>query len=121
MQEHYGKVKASQQAGAVTYFAFLSFFPILALAFFVVGWIAKVYPDASDDLVDADRRRSCPDLVGNDEGQISIDEHPGGRRRDRGSSVSLGVLYAGLGWLSAMRDALMVVFEQPGDGAARTS
>ena len=35
--EHYGAVGASQQAGAVTYFAFLSFFPILALAFFVVG------------------------------------------------------------------------------------
>ena len=29
--------KGSQQAGAVTYFAFLSFFPILALAFSVVG------------------------------------------------------------------------------------
>ena len=55
MQEHYGAVKAGQQAGAVTYFAFLSFFPILALAFFVVGWIAKVYPDAQDDL---DRRAS---------------------------------------------------------------
>ena len=53
MQEHYGAVKAGQQAGAVTYFGFLSFFPILALAFFVVGCVAKVYPDARDDL---DRR-----------------------------------------------------------------
>ena len=34
MQEHFGSVKAGQQAGAITYFAFLSFFPILALAFF---------------------------------------------------------------------------------------
>ena len=33
MQEHYSAVKAGQQAGAVTYFGFLSFFPILALAF----------------------------------------------------------------------------------------
>ena len=39
-------MKGSQQAGAVTYFAFLSFFPILALAFFVVGCISQVYPDA---------------------------------------------------------------------------
>jgi hypothetical protein len=45
-QEHYGEVKAGQQAGAVTYFGFLSFFPILALAFFVVGWVAKVYAGA---------------------------------------------------------------------------
>ena len=51
-QEHYGTVKG-QQAGAVTYFAFLSFFPILALAFFVVGQVAQVYPDAQEDLVTA--------------------------------------------------------------------
>ena len=35
MQEHYGQVNGAAQAGAVTYYAFLSFFPILALAFFV--------------------------------------------------------------------------------------
>ena len=45
MQEHYGAVKAGQQAGAVTYFAFLSFFPILALAFFAVGLVAEVLPE----------------------------------------------------------------------------
>ena len=54
-QEHYGATKASQQAGAVTYFGFLSVFPVLALAFFVVGWVAKVFPDAQDTLVDGDR------------------------------------------------------------------
>ena len=35
--EHYTRVGGSGLAGAVTYYAFLSFFPILALAFFVVG------------------------------------------------------------------------------------
>ena len=34
-QQHYGRVNGSGLAGSVTYFAFLSFFPILALAFFV--------------------------------------------------------------------------------------
>ena len=42
----------------MTYFAFLSFFPILALAFFVVGYIAQVYPDAQNNLVDGDRAAS---------------------------------------------------------------
>jgi len=51
MQQHYGRVNAGSQAGAVTYFAFLSFFPILALAFFVVGFIARYYPDAQSNLV----------------------------------------------------------------------
>ena len=31
-QEHYSAVQGSQQAGGVTYFGFLSVFPILALA-----------------------------------------------------------------------------------------
>ena len=46
----------------MTYFAFLSFFPILALAFFVVGWIAQVYPDAQDDPRRRDQRACCPAL-----------------------------------------------------------
>jgi membrane protein len=111
MQRHYGKVGASQQAGAVTYFAFLSFFPILALSFFVVGWVAKVYPRAKDDLVKA-IDSLLPGLVGTGDGQISVVAI-----QDAAGAVGLiglaGVLYAGLGWLSAMRDALEVVFEEP--------
>ena len=53
MQQHYGDVKAGQQAGAVTYFGFLSVFPILALAFFVISYVAKVVPESRDTLVDA--------------------------------------------------------------------
>ncbi len=34
MVQHYGTVNGNLQAGAVTYFAFLSFFPILALGFY---------------------------------------------------------------------------------------
>ncbi len=52
-QRHYGGVGGSQQAGAVTYFAFLSFFPIMALAFFVIGYVSQVYPDAKDTLREA--------------------------------------------------------------------
>lgn len=52
MVEHFGSVKGNLQAGAVTYFAFLSFFPILALAFFVIGYVAKVYPEAQGNLTE---------------------------------------------------------------------
>jgi membrane protein len=111
MQEHYSSVKAGQQAGAVTYFAFLSFFPILALAFFVVGWIAKVYPQAKKDLTSA-LNDVMPGLVGNHAGQIQIKDI-------ESAAATLGIisvfvlLYSGLGWLAAMRDALVVVFEVP--------
>ncbi|KQW49901.1 ribonuclease BN [Nocardioides sp. Root1257] len=111
MQEHYGAVKAGQQAGAVTYFAFLSFFPILALAFFVVGWISKVYPDAEQNLTDA-LNSVMPGLIGTSDGQIQLDDI-------QKAAATLGIigavvlLYSGLGWLAAMRDALVVVFEVP--------
>ena len=110
-QEHYGEVKAGQQAGAITYFGFLSFFPLLALAFFVVGWIARVYPDAQSDLEKA-INHVIPGLVGNQSGQVQIKDI-----KQAAATVGLigffVLLYAGLGWLSAVRRALEVVFQLP--------
>ncbi len=110
-QQHYTKVKGSLQAGAVTYFAFLSFFPILALAFFVIGYVARVYPSAQDDLVSA-LDTMLPGLIGSDPDQISL-----ASIQDAAGTVGVvglvGVLYSGLGWLSGMRDALIDVFQEP--------
>jgi len=111
MQEHYGAVNAGQQAGAVTYFAFLSFFPILALSFFVVGWIARVYPGAKRDLRNA-VNGLLPHMVGPGKGQIQLQDIESAAAAV--GLIGLAVLlYSGLGWLSAMRDALIVVFELP--------
>jgi membrane protein len=115
MQEHYQRVNGAAQAGAVTYFAFLSFFPLLALGFFVVGYIAKVYAEARDDLVTA-----IGDVL---PGLIATVQTDG----TEGSGISLesiekaattvgiiglvALIYSGLGWLSAMRSALQTVFE----------
>jgi membrane protein len=110
-QSHYSKVHGSAQAGAVTYFGFLSFFPILALAFFAVGLLARVYPHARDNLVTA-IDEVLPGMVGTGPGEIGLDSV-----QSYAGTVGLiglvGVLYAGLGWLSAMRVALVVVFEEP--------
>ena len=110
-QEHYSAVKAGQQAGAVTYFGFLSFFPILALAFAAVGWIAGVFPDARDATVDA-IAEVFPGMIGEGDSQISLDTIENAAGAAVGFGL-LGVLYAGLGWLSSMRDALLIVFELP--------
>ena len=111
MQGHYGEVKAGQQAGAVTYFAFLSIFPILALSFFVIGYVSEVYPAAQTNLVDA-IDQVLPGVLGTRDDQISIVDV-----QNAAGTVGLlglaGVIYSGLGWLSAMRDALTVVFELP--------
>jgi membrane protein len=110
-QEHYGKAKAGQQAGAVTYFGFLSVFPVLALAFFVVGWVAKVYPDAQDTLVTS-IKSMFPGLIGSGPDKLNIEDIQNSAAT-AGIVGVLGVLYSGLGWLSALRDALIAVFALP--------
>lgn len=108
--QHYGRVNGNAQAGAVTFFGFLSFFPLLALGFFVVGQLAKVY-DAKRDLVQA-IDEVLPGIVGPEQGQIPLSTF-----EENAAAIGLlglaGVLYAGLNWLSGMRDALEVMFEMP--------
>src|SRR6476646_9607138 len=96
--KHYGAVNGNGQAGAVTYFGFLSFFPILALGFFVVGLIAQLYPDIKPQMI-AELNALLPGVIGNDPGQISLKtiESYSGRV---GLIGLLVLLYAGLGWLS---------------------
>ncbi len=111
MQQHYGAVNAAQQAGAITYFAFLSFFPVLALAVFVVGYLSVVYPDANATLRSA-VDSVVPGIIGPRGDQVSLEEI----RTYRGWAAVIGlagVLYSGLGWVSALREALEVVFRMP--------
>ena len=110
MVEHYGKVNGSALAAAVTYFAFLSFFPILALAFAIFGQLTKIYKKADDALVDA-ANSVLPGLVGPPDG-VSLETLQGAAP----GIFSVGLLlalYSGLGWLSGLRTALVAVFEEP--------
>ena len=108
---HYGTVNGNAQAGAVTFFGFLSFFPILALAFFVIGYISRVYPDAEDQLVTA-LGEVLPGVVGGGPGEIPMSSFEQ-NARTIGIIGLVGLLYSGLGWLSGMRDALEVMFVLP--------
>jgi membrane protein len=109
--QHYGAVNGNAQAGAVTYFGFLSIFPILAIGFFVVGKVAKVYPDIRAD-VRVQINNLLPGVIGNGSGQIPLAtiEH---YANTVGLIGLLVLLYSGLGWLSAMRQALEVMFVLP--------
>jgi membrane protein len=108
---HYSAVNGNGQAGAVTFFGFLSFFPILALAFFVVGYVSTVYPDVRREVVQA-LEGVLPGVVGRDEGEIPLSTF-----EEYAGTVGLvglaGVLYSGLGWLSGMRQSLAVMFVKP--------
>lgn len=111
MLAHYGSVNGNGQAGAVTFFGFLSFFPVLALGFFVVGLLTRVYPGIQGQMVQ-EIGKLLPGVVGSGTGEIplaTIESYAG-----RVGVVGLvAVLYSGLGWLSGMRQALEVMFAVP--------
>jgi membrane protein len=108
---HYGDVRGNQLAGAVTYFGFLSFFPLLALAFAAVGQVVVVYPQAEDDVAKA-LIEALPGLVGSGPNQINLATFEDARA-GAGIAGLLGLLYAGLGWIDGLREALRQVFLLP--------
>jgi membrane protein len=111
MLSHYGTVNGNGQAGAVTFFGFLSFFPILALAFFVVGLLSQVYPEIRAQMAQ-EIDNLLPGVIGSGPGEIplkTIEDYSG----TVGVVGLVAVLYSGLGWLSGMRQALEVMFAVP--------
>jgi len=112
MVQHYGSVKGSALAGAVTYFGFLSFFPILALAFAIVGVVSAVY-NLEAQLVEGIQSVLPMIVVGEaGPGELSISTFQDAAGAAAGVGA-VGVLYSGLGWVSGLRDALLLVFETP--------
>jgi membrane protein len=110
-QDHYMRTNGTALAGGVTYYGFLSFFPILAVAFFVVGRVARFYPQARDNLITW-IDQAMPGIVGTDKGEIPI------TTIERAATTVgilglLGLLYTGLMWLSMMRRGLQAVFAVP--------
>ena len=102
------EVLGGQLAAAITYFGFLSFFPLLALGFSLVGYISDIYPSAQDDVTRA-VQDAFPSLIGDGDGQIDVQDIIDARA-GVGIFALLGLLYAGMGWLDALRDGLRRVF-----------
>ena len=102
------EVVGGQLAAAVTYYGFLSFFPLLALAFSMIGYVTDIYPSAQDAVTEA-VEGAFPSLVGSGEGQINIQQVIDAKA-GAGLVGLLGMLYAGLGWLDALRNSLRRVF-----------
>lgn len=87
-------------AGAISYFAFLSFFPIIALAFAVFGYFLSIRPDATETL-----RKAINQYLPGLADKLPIQEIADSRT-SAGVIGLLGLLYAGLGAIDALRGAL---------------
>ncbi|MCT9928726.1 YihY/virulence factor BrkB family protein [Planotetraspora sp. A-T 1434] len=98
--QRYQVQSGERLAAAITYFAFLSFFPLIALAFAIFGYVVTFRPDALVTLTKAINEQ-LPGLAD----QLHIDQLAGARA-SAGIIGLLGLLYAGLGSMDALRGAL---------------
>ncbi len=104
----YGRYSADagdRQAAAVTFFGFLSFFPILALATSILSY--ALGPSAVGTVVDQ-VNAYAPGLAK----QLKLEEI---LSSDRAAGVAglvglLGLLYSGLGWVDALREAIRTIW-----------
>lgn len=107
----YDAARGDRLAGAITYFAFLSVFPLIALSFavlgYLVGWFPGLYAEVRDGIGDA-----LPGLTGDAPGQINIDQLAGARE-SAGLLGLLGLLWIGTAWVDALRESLRSMWSQP--------
>ncbi|TCJ32771.1 YihY/virulence factor BrkB family protein [Parafrankia sp. BMG5.11] len=93
-------------AASTTYFAFLSFFPIVALVFSIAGFVVDAYPDAQAKLTEQ-INDYLPGLA--DRLDVSTIGHA---KVGAGLIGLAGLLLAGLAWVSALRDSIRLVWHQ---------
>ncbi|MEV0591916.1 YihY/virulence factor BrkB family protein [Nonomuraea cavernae] len=98
--QRYELQSGNRLAGAVTYFVFLSFFPLIALAFAVLGYVLSNDQNAIDALT-----KAVNDQLPGIAGQLDIGGI-GQAKATAGIIGLLGLLYAGLGAVDALRGAL---------------
>ncbi|GAA3243163.1 YihY/virulence factor BrkB family protein [Nonomuraea helvata] len=101
--QRYQLQRGDRLAGAVTYFAFLSFFPLVSLSYAVLGFVVATSEATRKALEQAIVER-LPGIAT----QLNL-EAIGQAKATAGIIGLLGLLYAGLGALDALREALREV------------
>ncbi|MCK9900657.1 YihY/virulence factor BrkB family protein [Frankia sp. Cpl3] len=93
-------------AASTTYFAFLSFFPIMALVFSITGFVVDAYPDAQAKIVE-----KINDYLPGLADRLDV-ESIGQAKVGAGLIGIAGLLLAGLAWVSALRDSIRIIWHQ---------
>lgn len=113
--QRYGDARGNLLAGGVTYFAFFSIFPAVALAFTIFGvllqdnqqWLEQIRGYLNDTL---------PGFIddGSGTGLIPLSTPSSETLTITGLVGLAGLLWAGLGWLGALRDGIRAIFGAEG-------
>lgn len=112
----YGSARGNVLAGGVTYFSFLSIFPMLALAFAIFGLVLRGQPQLLDELT-ASIATALPGFIdnGSNGGLITLGLPEGGTIATTGIVGVVGLLFAGLGWLDSIRQGVRAIFGVEGN------
>ncbi|GAA2085792.1 YihY/virulence factor BrkB family protein [Actinomadura alba] len=102
--ERYQERRGDRLAAAVTYFAFLSFFPLLALAYALLGYVVGVSEQARGYLVDA-INSVLPGIAH----RLAI-EQIAQAKTTAGVIGLVGLLVIGVAWVEALREALREIW-----------
>lgn len=108
--QHFTTVKGNRLAAAVTYFGFLSLFPLLALAFAAFGIVLANNPDVEQQVFDA-IGEALPGFVGGEDSPINP-ETLKDAATTAGVIGAVLLLFTGTGLVDAIREALHVVWNQ---------
>jgi membrane protein len=102
--ERYAQQHGDRLAAALTFYAFLAFFPLTALAFALVGYVVAIDPHARDWATEAIR-----DILPGLAEQLPVDQIA---QAKAGAGVIglIGLLWGGLGWIGALRESLRTIW-----------
>jgi inner membrane protein YhjD len=112
----YRDQKGDRLAAALSFYGFLSFFPLVALAFAVTGYAVAISPHAREAVAKA-IDQVLPELAS----RLPVDQIASAKA---GASIFalLGLAWSGLGWIAVWREALRTIWQgAAGDGNTVTN
>lgn len=115
--QRFGADRGTVLAGGITYAAFFSLFPALAVAFTVFGLVLGNEVELQGRVVDAVNDNFGTPIIKlqpDDAGIVSIDQLTDTGALTLTGLIGLaGLLFTGLGWLDALREGIRAMFGQP--------
>lgn len=116
----YSDARGSVLAAGVSFFAFFSIFPAIALAFTVFGFVLRGHPELLASVADQ-LHQNLPGFVrdaGHPDGIIPTQAPRAATLTMTGVIAFTGLVLAGLGWLGATRQGIRAVFGVAGPGGS---
>jgi len=102
--ERYQEQRGDRLAAGLSFYGFLSFFPLTALAFALVGYAVAIDRNARSYVEDA-----LDEVLGALANQLPVERIASAR--EGASVIALAILlWSGLGWVSALREALRSIW-----------